>query len=56
VILQRTWEPTRDFDALNQRFSETTDANERIELLGEMCKLIQMAHLVLKCQVCEFWH
>jgi hypothetical protein len=45
-----------DFEPLKRRFFETTDADERIELLRQMCELVQMAHLVLKCELSEFWH
>ena len=56
MIVKRMCEPRTDSETLNRRFAETTNANERMGLLREMCALIQMAHLVLKCQFSELWH
>ena len=56
MVMQRIREPGTSFETLERRFSETTDANKRMELLREMCALVQMAYVILKSQLCEFWH
>lgn len=56
MIMERIREPGTSFETLERRFSETTDANERMELLREMCALVQMAYVILKSQLSEFWH
>jgi len=45
-----------DFEPLKWRLLETIDADERMELLRQMCELVHMAHLVLKSELSEFWH
>lgn len=56
VLVEHIGQAARDSETLNRLFSETTDPDERLELLKEMCALVQMAHLVLKRELSEFWH